>query len=117
MAGCTLISRAEPPAADLTGIYAGVLRIDADEIPASIQIEQQGASVRVRLQAEVGLAASGAGRLEGTVFRAELDYGEDCPGTLELAGQALDAGQRLVGTVEVQDCTGPASGSFSVARR
>lgn len=117
VAGCSLIRGPEPPAADLSGTFAGVLRIEGDEIPATLRVDQDGGRVDVTLRSDVGLDADGRGRLEGTVFRARLGYGEECGGKLELAGQALDDGDRLVGTVEVEDCTGPAHGSFSLSRR
>ena len=117
LAACSLVSRSEPPVADLTGTYSGILRLEGEEIPATLRVTQDAGRVEVALSAAVGLDAKGQGRLEGTVFRVELGYGEDCRGTLKLAGQALDQGQRLVGIVEVEDCTGPAEGSFSLSRR
>jgi hypothetical protein len=115
--GCSLISRAPAPATDLSGRYEGVLRLEGDDIDGGLTIEQDGGRVNATLATEVGIAAEGRGTLEGTVLRIELDYGAECEGTLKLAGQALEGGTRLAGTVEAEDCTGPATGSFSFSRR
>jgi hypothetical protein len=94
-----------------------VVRLEGDEIPGVLTIAQDDGRIEATLHTDVGLTAAGQGRLEGTVLRLELDYGSECPGELELAGQALEGGAGLAGTVEAEDCTGPADGSFSFSRR
>ena len=115
--GCSFISRAPAPATDLSGQYEGVLRLEGDDIDGRLTINQDGGRVNAMLSTEVGIAAEGRGTLEGTVLRIELDYGSECEGTLKLAGQAIQGGTRLAGTVEAEDCTGPATGSFSFTQR
>ena len=116
-AGCSLIGSPQPPAADLSGQYEGVVRLEGDEIPSELTIAQNDGRIEATLDTDVGITARGEGRLEGTVLRLELDYGSECPGEIELAGQALEGGAGLAGTVEAEDCTGPAAGSFSFSRR
>jgi hypothetical protein len=111
------VGSAEPPAADLSGSYSGVLRLEGDDIESDFTIEQEDGRIHASLSTDVGLTAEGSGRLEGTVLRVRLGYDSSCAGTLELAGQAIDGGARLAGTVEAEDCTGAVTGSFSLARR
>ncbi len=116
--GCSLVgSGSEPPAADLTGMYSGVLRMEGDDLPSTLIVSQDDGDIEATLSSNVGLNAEGEGRLSGTVLRIEMDYGTECSGSLTLAGQILDEGARLVGTVDSQDCTGSAQGSFSLSRR
>jgi hypothetical protein len=118
LTGCSLVGRAAPPAADLSGQFEGVVRLEGDENPSVLHLQQEPSGhITATLETDLGLTAAGQGRLEGTVLRLELEYGSDCPGELELAGQALEGGAGLAGTVEARDCTGSANGSFSFSRR
>jgi len=91
--------------------------MEGGEVASELVLVQDDGRLEATLGTDVGIAGHGSGRLEGTVMKLDLRYGDECAGNMKFAGQAVDGGERLAGTIEVEDCTGPARGSYSFNRR
>jgi len=106
-----------PGIPDLSGSYEGQVSVNGETLPGSLNIEQDGTALELRLDfPQMGLSASGQGTALETGFTGEVQYNLNCPGTAALEGVREEEGGLLTGTVEASDCQSSMSGSFRFAR-
>lgn len=101
-------------APEVAGRWTGFLSIDGSNIDATLQVDQDGEDVSMVLEAPgLGLTARGDGRIApDRTLTIDVRYETQCPGVARLRGALESDGLRMSGPLEVEDCTGGASGAF-----
>ena len=94
--------------------FDGRLDVGNRRWPVRAMITRIDAELGIELEGPYEYPARGSGRVEASRFEAHLRYGEECPGTIDLKGQVLAQGLRLVGTASISDCTGTVTGTFEL---
>lgn len=115
--GCAAI-RFGATAPDVSGSWEGSVVVDAQRIPGTLTVEQEGRVLDLGFVApEFELNAQGTGEIseEGELWM-DLSYNLQCPGNARLEGRISEDANRMSGTLEAVDCTGTVTGTFSFTR-
>lgn len=120
--GCATAAPADPPpppTLELAGNYSGSMTVDANFLPATLTVTQEGETIQIRLSVpDLGAVTQGTGTAGTERFTFRVPYELNCPGEATFEGRVDEEGaQALVGTLRAVDCDGVLNGTFRFARQ